>query len=116
MRPFLHHAHRFFQAGLVLALTNACQASPETTSRAASASSQQLIVKFKRSAACDQAGVAQFSGAAGVPLVFVRTMSGDACVVMQSGANPQALARGLDALRKNPAIEWAEPDAVMKTQ
>jgi hypothetical protein len=124
MRFFCSRTAGFFQTVLVLALVNGCQAAPDAAQLAAARvpsasapSSQQLIIKFKRAAAsCDQAGIARFSAAAGVPLELVRPMSGEACVVTQFGSNASGLARGLDALRKNSAVEWVEPDAVMKAQ
>jgi hypothetical protein len=127
MRFLLHRAPVLLQSVLVLTLVSGCQAAPAISSSADSpqlaaarvpaAASQQLIVKFKRAAvSCDQAGIARFSQAAGVQLELVRPMSGEACVVAQFGANAAELARGLESLRKNPAVEWAAPDAVMRTQ
>ncbi len=129
MRLFPLRATGFFQAVLVLALANGCQASSNTSSdpvqlaaarvpAAAALQSQQLIIKFKQTAgvACDGSRIARFSEAAGVPLQLVRPMSGQACVVKQSGAGAAELTHGLDALRKNPAVEFVEPDAVMKIQ
>jgi hypothetical protein len=123
MLPFFDRAAGLWQTVLVLALAGGCQAAPDATQVAAARvpgtapSSQQLIVKFKSAAArCDRTGIARFSAAAGVALEFVRPMSGDACVVRQIGGDASELARGLESLRKNSAVEWVEPDAVMKTQ
>jgi hypothetical protein len=130
MRFLLHRAPVLLQSVLVLAFANGCHATPVVSgssspsassqlaaARVPAAASQQLIVKFKRAAvSCDQTGIARFSQAAGVQLELVRPMSGEACVVVQFGAGAAELARGLDSLRKNPAVEWAEPDAVMRTQ
>jgi hypothetical protein len=127
MRFPTHRAPVLLQSVLVLALANGCQAAPAVpassdtpqlaAARVPAAASQQLIIKFKRAAVpCERDGVARFSQAAGVQLEVVRPMSGEACVVTQFGAGAAELARGLDALRKNPAVEWAEPDAVMRTQ
>ena len=75
------------------------------------------MIKFKSATAgCDQPAVARLSAASGVALEFVRPMSGNSCVVRQLGGDASALARGLDSLRKNSALEWVELDAVMKTQ
>jgi hypothetical protein len=128
MRFFFYRATVLFQAVLAFALVNGCQASSHSSdlpqqlasARAPSAAtlqSQQLIIKFKRAAVtCDRAGIARFSELAGVALELVRPMSGEACVVTQFADNAAGLARGLDLLRKSAAVEWVEPDAVMRTQ
>jgi hypothetical protein len=114
MRIFFHLAASFFSSVLVLALAGGCQAAPDAASLA---SSQQLMIKFKAAtASCDRPAIARLSAAAGVPLEFVRPMSGNACVVRQSGPGANGLARGLDTLRKNSALEWVELDAVVKIQ
>jgi hypothetical protein len=41
-------------------------------------------------------------------------MSGDACVVKQSADNADILLHGQKTLKENPAVEYLEPDAVMK--
>jgi len=127
MRLFSPRATVLLQAGLVLTLAGGCQASSHSSSASASAQlaaarapaavSQQLIIKFRRAAVpCDRSGIAAFSQTAGVALELVRPMSGEACVITQFGGNPAELARGLDLLRKNAAVESVEPDAVMRTQ
>ncbi len=77
--------------------------------------SLQLIVKFAPDTfACDPAGIARLSLAMRVSLEFVRTMSGGACVVKQSADSQDDLARGRETLERHPAVEYLEPDAVMK--
>lgn len=76
---------------------------------------QQLIIKFKPDTiACTPEGIAQFSSTTRVSLEFVRTMSGDACVVKQSADSADNLLRGQKTLKENPAVEYLEPDAIMK--
>jgi hypothetical protein len=77
--------------------------------------SRQLIIKFKPGTiACTPAGIAQLSSTTRVPLEFVRTMSGDACVVKQFSDNADILSHGQKTLEENPAVEYLEPDAVVE--
>jgi len=90
-------------------------APASSTTAAQAAVSRQLIMKFKpHTVACDPAGIAQLSLATRVSLEFVRTMSGGACVVKQSADSADDLSKGQETLEKNPAVEYVEPDAVMK--
>jgi hypothetical protein len=41
-------------------------------------------------------------------------MSGDACVVKQSADSADNLLHGQKTLKENPAIEYMEPDRIMK--
>lgn len=95
-----------------------CGADPPPPSSAKTAdapASRQLIMKFRpHTVACDPAGIAQLSLATRVPLEFVRTMSGGACVVKQSADSADGLSKGRETLGKHPAVEYLEPDAVMK--
>jgi hypothetical protein len=79
---------------------------------------QQLIIKFKPSArgdlACDSAGIARLAAATRTRLEFMRPMSGQACVVRQAAPGAAELAQGLARLKRHPAVEWADIDAVMK--
>jgi hypothetical protein len=76
--------------------------------------SQQLIIKFKSNTiACDAAGIASLSSATQVPLRYVRSMSGDACVVQQFADNAKGLSSGQERLKQHPAIEWQEEDRMM---
>ena len=94
-------------------LNNPLQPSPSTMNKAPGV--QQLIIKFKPDTiACTPEGIAQFSSTTRVSLEFVRTMSGDACVVKQSADSADNLLRGQKTLKENPAVEYLEPDAVMK--
>ena len=87
---------------------------PPTTIIKASAS-RQLIIKFKPDTiACTPAGIAQLSSETRVSLEFGRTMSGDACVVKQFAEGADDFLRGQKTLRENPAVEYLEPDAIMK--
>lgn len=93
--------------------TNPPQPSPTTIIKASA--SQQLIIKFKpNTIACTPAGIAQWSSTTHVSLEFVRTMSGDACVVKQFADTADLLLHGQKTLKENPAVEYLEPDAVMK--
>lgn len=93
--------------------TNSPQPSPTTTIKASA--SQQLIIKFKpNTIACNPAGIAQLSSATHVSLEFVRTMSGDACVVKQFADSADDLLHGQKTLKEYPAVEYLEPDALMK--
>jgi hypothetical protein len=77
--------------------------------------SQQLIIKFRPDTiACTPAGIAQLSSETRVSLEFGRTMSGDACVVKQFADSEDDLLHGQKTLQENPAVEYLEPDAVMK--
>jgi hypothetical protein len=94
-------------------LTNPPQPSPETIIKAPAA--QQLIIKFKpNTIACTPEGIAQFSSTTHVSLEFVRTMSGDACVVKQFADSVDDLLHGQKTLKENPAVEYLEPDAIME--
>jgi hypothetical protein len=89
------------------------QTSPTTIIRASA--SRQLIIKFKpNTIACTPAGIAQWSSTTRVSLEYVRTMSGEACVVKQFADSADNLSRGQQTLKENPAVEYLEPDAVMK--
>ena len=93
--------------------TNPPQPSPTTIIKASA--SRQLIIKFKpNTIACTPEGIAQFSSTTHVSLEFVRTMSGDACVVKQFADSAINLLHGQKTLKENPAVEYLEPDAVMR--
>jgi hypothetical protein len=93
--------------------TNPSQPSPTTIIKASA--SRQLIIKFKpNTIACTPEGIAQFSSTTHVSLEFVRTMSGDACVVKQFADSEDNLLPGQKTLKENPAVEYLEPDAIMK--
>lgn len=81
---------------------------------------QQLIIKFKAANAerlvCNPDGIARLAAAAGVSLQFLRVMSGDACVIRQEASNATELIRGQARIKRHPAVEWVEEDAIMKTQ
>ena len=93
--------------------TNPSELSPTTTIK--TLVSQQLIIKFKTNTIeCNPVGIAQLSSTTHVSLEFVRTMSGDACVVKQSADSEDGLFQGQKTLKQNPAVEYVEPDAVLK--
>lgn len=86
-----------------------------------SSAAQQLLLKFKagtpaQGPACDAEGIERLAAATRTALKFLRPMSGDACVVTHTAAGRDELARGLDRIKAQPAVEWAEPDAMMKGQ
>jgi hypothetical protein len=94
-------------------LTNPPQSPPTTIIKAPA--SQQLIIKFRPDTiACNPAGIAQLSSTTHVSLEFVRNMSGDACVVKQFADSADNLLHGQKTLKEYPAVEYLEPDAVMK--
>ena len=82
---------------------------------AGTAVTRQLIIKFKLDTiACDAAGIAQWSLATRVPVEYVRSMSGGACVVKQSADDANGLGQGQETLRQHPAVDWLEQDTKMK--
>jgi hypothetical protein len=106
---FFRHAALYFSAALTLALGTACNAAPHA------AHPQQLMIKFKPATySCDGPGIARFAGSSSVALEFVRPMSGDACVVRHAAPDTHDLPHALGLLRKHPAVQWAEPDALVK--
>ncbi len=95
--------------------TGSIPPQPSTTAPIKACASRQLIIKFKPGTiACTPAGIAQLSSTTHVSLEFVRTMSGDACVVKQSAATADILLHGQKTLKEYPAVEYLEPDAVME--
>lgn len=79
------------------------------------ASSQQLIIKFKPGTInCDANGIAQLSDATRVPLEYVRPMSASACVIKQFGDKKDGFIPGQKLLRQHPDVEWLELDAIRK--
>jgi hypothetical protein len=106
---------------LSLAVVSGCQQSsagtspPQPTTTIKPSASQQLIIKFKpNTIACDPAGIARLSSTTHVSLEFVRTMSGDACVIKQFADDPDNFSQGQKTLKQNPAVEYLERDAVKK--
>lgn len=88
---------------------------PSPTIGIKASASRQLIIKFKPDTiACTPEGIAQLSSTTRVSLVFVRTMSGDACVVKQFAESADILLQGQKTLKENPDVEYLEPDAIMK--
>lgn len=78
-------------------------------------SSRQLMIRFEPgTVACDAAAIARFAAAVRVSLEFLRPMSGNACVVRQTAPDVQRLQDDLETLKRHPAVQWAEPDTVMK--
>ncbi|MGV3742185.1 MAG: hypothetical protein ACO1NO_07740 [Burkholderiaceae bacterium] len=63
---------------------------------------------------CTEQALTRFSHAVKVPLEWLRPMSGDACVVIQSAGNQDELGKGQERLAQHPDIEWVEIDAVMQ--
>lgn len=95
--------------------TSGHDTNPSAAKLSAAQVSQQLIIKFKpASVACSAQGIARFAKTAGVELQWLRQMSGDACVVTQYAATPDALMKAQEGLKKHPEIEWLEIDAVMQ--
>jgi hypothetical protein len=102
-------------SGCESASTSRHAVNPSVAQRVAAQVSQQLIIKFKpKSVACSAQGIAHFSATADVRLQWLRQMSGDACVVIQSDATPEALMKAQGELKKHPEVEWLEIDAVMQ--
>ena len=87
--------------------------SPQLVSNTVTA--RQLIIKFKPDTlACNAAEIAQLSSATRVPLEYVRSMSGNACVIKQLAVDTNEFLRGQELLRQHPAIEWLEQDTRKK--
>jgi hypothetical protein len=77
---------------------------------------RQLIIKFKpRTVACDANGIAALASATGTRLEFVRPMSGDACVIQHVADRPDNFSQGESALKRHPAVESLELDAIVNT-
>lgn len=111
----------FNMAAIIVA--TGCQYSPQAGASpqflrqpiAGTAVMRQLIIKFKLDTiACDAAGIAQLSLATRVPVEYVRSMSGGACVVKQSADDANGLEQGQETLRQHPAVDWLEQDKKMK--
>ncbi|MDB5761192.1 MAG: hypothetical protein JWQ21_187 [Herminiimonas sp.] len=124
MRNFINRTATVAVKTAVIVFATACQSAPADNAShepvlqpvAGTVASRQLIIKFKPGTiACDPAGIARLSAAARVPLEFVRTMSGNACVVKQLADPAVGFPQGEKMLKQHPAIEWIEPDEVMKT-
>lgn len=122
---------RLFKLGLLVLTSTAlgvaagCYATPpaghanqqHSSTFEAKPVSQQLIIKFRPGTiSCDQSGIASISKSLGVELIFIRPMSGAACVVTHKASNAKNLMGEREKLVRHEAVEWAEPDAVMKTQ
>ena len=111
-------SHKRFACLVVvfLLMGSGCGHQPPPTTIIKASASRQLLIKFKPDTiACTPAGIAQLSSTTRVSLEFVRTMSGDACVVKQFADTADNLLHGEKTLKENPAVEYLEPDAVMKT-
>ena len=100
---------------LALAFCAGCSIAGDVIQRPAAG--PQLIVKFKSGTLdCNDDGIARLSTQAGVRLRWVRPMSGDACVIrLQDPSDRVATRAALLAIRAVPAVEYVEPDAVMRT-
>ena len=91
------------------------RSAPTSAAKPASRVSQQLIIKFKSmSVPCTEQAIARFSNGTKVQLEWLRPMSGDACVVIQSAGNQGELTKGQERLKRHSEIEWLEIDAVMQ--
>ncbi len=76
---------------------------------------QQLIIKFRpNTITCDAAGIAHLSSVTGIPLEYVRPMSGDACVIRQRAGGAKELLQRQELLKEHSAVEWLEQDAKKK--
>jgi len=107
----------FFVVMSIVSATGCYSAVPAAPQSAAVADveHQRLIIKFKAGAIqCDAAGIAELSSATQVPIAFVRSMSGDACVIEQQAKSQESLLQGQELLRNQPSVEWLEEDRKMK--
>ncbi len=125
MHSLIRQAAFVIMNAIAIAAATGCQVSPSkshpTTASPAAVDhqliSQQLIIKFKpNTTVCSAAGIAQLSASLQVPLEFVRIMSGNACVIKQRADSPSNFSLGQKILKQDLAVEWLEPDGVMKTQ
>jgi hypothetical protein len=110
---------------VMLFIVGSCHLSSENRSSVTSQSQsgllrqndakQQLIIKFKpNTVLCSEAGISQFSSAIQVGLSYVRSMSGQACVVLQSKDSDGGYVYGQAKIKKHPAVELLELDTMMK--
>jgi hypothetical protein len=97
--------------------TPGCHAESRVLPGVADAPLRQLIIKFKPDGIqCSAADIDKFSVATGTKIKFVRTVSGDACVVSQAAVATRNASAELDTLKNHPAIEWVELDSPVKAQ
>lgn len=76
---------------------------------------QQLIVKFKpNTITCDADGVARFSASINIRLEYLRTMSGDVCVIKLFTDNEAGFSNAQNLLAQHPDVEWVQLDAIRK--
>jgi hypothetical protein len=109
-------AHAALFASLVFQLSGcaAIASEPVRPAAAKNALVDQLIIKFKpQTLSCSAAGIAQLASATRTRLDYVRSMSGDTCVIRQIG-DKAAIVQGEQRIRQHPATQWLEPDARMK--
>ena len=107
---------------MAVAVVTGCQAasvSTESTSAPQSVSNnsftRQLMIKFRPNTLdCSAAGIARLSSATHLNLEYIRTMSGDACVIKLLTVDTHDYVRANELLRKHPAVEWVEPDSKKK--
>jgi len=107
---------------VMIILASGCQNSLNVAANPSSQQSiavtmvaQQLIIKLRpNTLSCDAAGIAQLSSVTRMPLVYVRRMSGDACVIRQLAYGTNDFLQGMKLLRQQPSVEWVEQDAKKK--
>jgi hypothetical protein len=100
-----------------LAQTGTTDSPPSPTTKNKQVS--QIIVKFRDSALDPSKGefTRELARDAGVTLIYVRRMSGDAHVFRIVGVtDSEQLARVIERLSKRPDVEYAEPDWVLRHQ
>ena len=111
----------------IVAILIACAPSPSHTPPKPSPVANQdtiaqIIIKFKLSFSTgaqplSAQQMARLSQVAGVPLSYVRPMSGDAHIIATAQPIPLPQAEALSAqLQAQSFVEYAEPDRIMRIQ
>jgi hypothetical protein len=97
---------------------SACHAQNGASTESAGAlPMRQLIIKFKPgSIQCSAADIDKLSAPTGTRIQFLRTVSGDACLVSQPAPAFRSASSGLEILESHPAVEWVEVNAPLKAQ
>jgi len=107
---------------MAVAVVTGCQAASVTAESISApqtfpnnAPTLQLMIKFRPNTLdCSTAGIARLSSDTLLHLVYIRPMSGDACVIKLLAVDDNDIGRANELLKKHPAVEWVEPDSKKK--
>jgi hypothetical protein len=94
----------------------ACQNNLEAGAPALNASSIQVIIKPNPGVNLSRGAASEFFKGYQAEIVYLRKMSGQSHVVRIDSVNADAFQATLEQLNKDPRIEYAEPDLIMKIQ